>query len=309
MSLAVNLEPQLEPKCKDRDTKSNDKFSNAFKQYIFILVHLSCFLALWTGVSWVAALTCLALYVLRMFAITAGYHRLFSHRSYDTSRWFQFVMAWLGASSAQKGPLWWAGHHRHHHKHSDTEEDVHSPITETIWWSHVGWVMSTQFVHSRPELVKDLSRYPEIRLVDHYHLVPPLVLAIGCYLFGVLLERTAPGLGTNGMQMLVWGFCISTVLLYHGTFLVNSAAHLIGRQRFHTGDQSRNSFWVAILTLGEGWHNNHHRYPGSEKQGFYWWEVDLSHYALTVLSWFGIVWNLRTPPERIYQEALERKAA
>ena len=287
----------------DRDTKAEDSIGNSLKQWIFIGVHFSCLLALWVGVSWVAVAVCLALYVIRMFGITAGYHRLFSHRSYDTSRWFQFVMAWIGASSAQKGPLWWAGHHRHHHKHSDTPEDVHSPIVEGIWWAHVGWVMSSQFVNPRPDQVKDLSKYPEIRFIDHWHLLPPVVLGVFCYYLGVFLQAYYPQLHTNGMQMLVWGFFISTVLLYHGTFLVNSAAHLVGKQRFKTGDESRNSLIVALFTLGEGWHNNHHRYPGSERQGFYWWEIDLSHYALTVLSWFGIVWNLRTPPERIYEEA------
>lgn len=284
-------------------TGSSNKFVNGIKQWVFFGVHAMCLAALWTGISWIAVITCLALYYIRMFGITAGYHRYFSHRSYKTSRAFQFFLAWLGASAAQKGPIWWAGHHRHHHQHSDTEEDVHSPIKESIWWAHVGWVLSPHFVKDRPELVKDLLKFPEIKFLDKYNLIPPIALAVFMYYFGVYLENFHPQLGTNGMQMLVWGFFISTVLLYHGTFLVNSAAHLVGKKRFETGDHSKNSLIISLLTMGEGWHNNHHRYPGSERQGFYWWEIDISHYILKVLSWLGLVWDLRVPPKRIYDEA------
>jgi len=273
---------------------------NVIKQSVFWLVHLGCLAVIWTGISWVAALTCFFLYVIRMFAITGGYHRYFSHRSYKTSRFFQFILGFLGASSAQKGPIWWASHHRHHHQYSDTEEDIHPPRIYGIWWAHVGWVLSTQFINPRKELIKDFLKYPEIRFLDEYHVIAPVALAVGLYFFG---EWLGAPYHTSGMQMLVVGFCLSTTLLYHGTFLVNSAAHLIGTQRFKTGDDSRNSMLIAILTVGEGWHNNHHGYPGSERQGFYWWEIDISHYILTGLSWLGIVWDLRIPPKRIYEEA------
>ena len=286
-----------------------DKLSNALKQAVFWLVHLSCILVFWVGFSWVALGMCVFLYVLRMFAITGGYHRYFSHRSYETSRTFQFLLACLGASSAQKGPLWWASHHRHHHRHSDTEEDVHPPIIHGIWYAHVGWVLSSQFVKPRLELMKDFLKFPEIRLVDRFHLVPPVILGIATYFCGSFLQRYAPGLGTSGPQMLVWGFFVSTVFLYHGTFCINSMAHLVGSKRFKTGDHSRNCFILAIITLGEGWHNNHHRYPGSERQGFYWWEIDITHYILKSLSWLGLVWDLRVPPARIYDEARSNAAA
>ncbi len=279
---------------------------NMFKQLVFWAVHLACFSVIWVGVSWVAAIVCLVLYVLRMFAITGGYHRYFSHRTYQTSRVFQFMLAFVGASSAQKGPLWWASHHRHHHRYSDTEDDVHPP-SKGLWWAHIGWVLSTDFVDSRPDLVKDISQYPEIRWVDRNHLLPPMLLAVFVYFLGVFLAWQFPSLGTSGIQMLVWGFFVSTTLLYHGTFVINSLTHYIGTRRFNTSDNSRNHWLLALITLGEGWHNNHHRYPGSERQGFYWWEIDISHYFLKVLSWFGIVWDLREPPERIYAEALETK--
>ncbi len=281
---------------------------NLIKQSAFWMIHLGCFAVFWVGFSWTALLLCVALYAVRMFGVTGVYHRYFSHRSYQTSRWFQFVLAFLGATSAQKGPIWWASHHRHHPKHSDTEEDIHPPGIYGLWWAHVGWVLSTQFVGTREELVKDLVKFPELRLLDVYHLVPPLCLIFATLGLGFALEAYAPGLHTSASQLFVWGFCISTTLLYHGTFCINSFAHVLGRPRFETGDDSKNSFLLALITLGEGWHNNHHRYPGSERQGFYWWEIDISHYTLKGLSWLGLVWDLREPPERIYQEARDRKA-
>lgn len=281
---------------------------NILKQLLFWGIHLGCIGALWVGVSWTAVAVCVALYIVRMFTITGVYHRYFSHRSYQTSRWFQFVLAFIGTSSAQKGPIWWASHHRHHHKYSDKEEDIHPPRLYGLWWAHVGWVLSTQFIETRYELVKDLLKFPELRILDRLHFAPPLILAGLLWALGAFLQSSYPQLDTNAAQLFVWGFCISTTLLYHGTFCINSLAHLIGKARFETGDDSKNSFILALITLGEGWHNNHHRYPGSERQGFYWWEIDISHYILRMLSWCGLVWDLRVPPERIYLEAAQAAA-
>ena len=284
-----------------------DKMSldNMLKQMVFCLVHLSCLFVFITGYSWFAVGICVLMYVIRMFAITGGYHRYFSHRTYQTSRVFQFLLAFLGAMSGQKGPIWWASHHRHHHQHSDTEEDMHSAKLYGVWYSHVGWILSSRFVSTRFELVKDLLKFPELRLIDKYNALPPTLLAISLYFFGAFCHAYFPALHTTGFQMLVWGFFISTVFLYHGTFVINSFCHMIGKQRFKTGDESRNNIVLALITLGEGWHNNHHRYPGSERQGFYWWEIDISHYILKFLEKIGLVWELRTPPERIYSEAVE----
>ena len=276
---------------------------NMVKQSVFWGVHAICLFAFVVGFSWIAFATCLFFYIIRMFAITGGYHRYFSHRSYKTSRPFQFVLALLGASSAQKGPIWWASHHRHHHRHSDTEEDIHPPKIYGIWWAHVGWILSAQFMQPRLELVKDLLSFPELRWVDKYHIVAPVGLAVLVFFWGVFCAHFFPSWGTNGWQMLIWGFFVSTTFLYHGTFIINSFTHLIGKRRFNTSDDSRNNLIFALITLGEGWHNNHHRYPGSERQGFYWWEIDVSHYILKTLSLFGIVWELREPPARIYEEA------
>lgn len=262
----------------------------------FLFMHLACLLVIWSGVSVVAVVTCLALYVVRMFAITAGFHRLLAHRSYRTSRLFQFLIAFTGTASYQKGPLWWSAHHRRHHLVADTAEDFHSPLTRPFWRAHFGWFLSRDSQRTEWKLITNLSKYPELRFLDRYYSLPPIVLAVSAFLLGSALERYAPGLGTSGFQMLVWAFFISTVVLYHGTFTVNSLAHIFGKRRFATNDNSRNNWFVALITLGEGWHNNHHHYSSSERQGFYWWEIDVSHYTLTTLSWLGIVWDLNTPP-------------
>lgn len=238
-----------------------------------------------------------------MFAVTAFYHRYFAHRSYKTSRPFQFIMAVAGATCFQNGPLWWAAHHRHHHRHSDTEEDVHSPIAKSLWWAHSGWILSKEYSDYNEENVRDLAKYPELRWIQKYNLIPGVLLGLSMFGLGELLAWKAPELGTNGWQLLTWGFFISTTILYHAVFTINSLAHRIGRRRFETDDESRNSLILALITFGEGWHNNHHRYHASERQGFYWWEIDISHYGLVFLSWFRLVWDLKTPPKRIYEEA------
>lgn len=269
----------------------------------FIGIHLGCLFVIWVGFSWTAVAVAAFLYVVRMFGLTAGYHRYFSHRSYKTSRWFQFLLGFLGTSAVQNGPLWWSSHHRLHHKFSDTENDVHSPVSGSLWWSHVGWILSKKFNRTEHRLVADLARYPEIRWLDKFHLAGPITLGVLLYVTGMLLEQHAPQLGTTGWQLVVWGMFIGTTILYHGTFTVNSIAHLWGSRRFKTTDDSRNNPLIALITLGEGWHNNHHRYMSSERQGFYWWEIDISHMILTAMSWVGLVWDLRTPPESIYEEA------
>lgn len=269
----------------------------------FVGVHLACFLAFYTGVSWAAVAMLVFTYGIRMFGITGVFHRYFSHRTYKTSRLFQFVLGYLGTSAAQQGPLWWAAHHRHHHRHSDTEEDIHSPIHKGFWWSHVGWVIAKKYEKTNMKAIPDFAKYPELRFLNNFHIIPPITFALAVYGVGWLLERYAPGLGTNGFQMLVWGFFISTTLLYHGTFCINSVAHVFGKRRFRTNDHSRNNWLLAIITLGEGWHNNHHRCPYAEAQGLYWWEIDISHYILKGLSAVGLVWDLQKAPNTIYEEA------
>ncbi|HLO41635.1 MAG TPA: acyl-CoA desaturase [Phycisphaerales bacterium] len=269
----------------------------------FIGMHMACAGVIWVGWSWTAVSVAAALYVVRMFAITGFYHRYFSHRTFKTSRPVQFVFALVGNSAAQRGPLWWAGHHREHHRTSDTEDDIHSPHTHGVLWSHMGWFMSRRAFVTNLKAVPDLARYPELRWLDRFDIAAPIGLAILLYLAGKGLEAWAPGLGTSGWQMVVWGFFISTVVLYHATYTINSLSHMWGTRRFATSDDSRNNLWLALVTMGEGWHNNHHFNPGSVRQGFYWWEIDITFYGLWVLSKLGIVWDLRKVPARVYRQA------
>ena len=264
----------------------------------FIGMHLMCAGVIWVGVSSTALLVAAALYVLRLVAITGFYHRYFSHRTFRTSRALQFVFAVLGTMAVQRGPLWWAAHHRHHHAHADEADDSHSPAQHGFWWSHVGWFMNRSNFRTRSEMIRDLMRYPELRFLDRFDIVPPIALAALLFFGGNALAQAYPQLDTSGAQLLIWGFFISTVLLHHVTFTVNSLAHRFGRRRYATSDDSRNNWWIALLTFGEGWHNNHHHFPGSVRQGFYWWEIDLTYYLLRAMAACGLIWDLKTVPAR-----------
>jgi stearoyl-CoA desaturase (delta-9 desaturase) len=258
----------------------------------FFAIHLAVISVFFTSNHLIDWVLCFSLYVIRMFGITAGYHRYFAHKSYRTSRVFQFVLAWLGCSALQKGPLWWAGHHRLHHKHSDTDEDVHSPITKTVWDAHVGWILDPKNDPTHWHVLKDWTRYPELVWLNSWHWVPGILLGVACY----FVSLAAGGTGWGGVSV---GFILSTILLYHGTFTINSLSHLFGNRRYQTTDRSRNNPWLAIITLGEGWHNNHHHYQNAARQGFFWWEVDFSYYALQLMSVFGLVWGLKQPPKEL----------
>ena len=252
----------------------------------FVLVHLACFFAIWTGVTAEALVICVVLYWARMVGVTAGYHRYFAHRTFKTSRAGQFLLALIAQSSAQRGPIWWASVHRHHHKHSDTELDHHSPRQSGFLYSHFGWIFSPRSSRPDYESVSDLTQYPELVWLDRHQYAPAIALGFGVWLYA-------------GWSGLVVGFLWSTVVLWHGTFFINSLAHVHGTQRYPTGDDSRNNWWLAVLTCGEGWHNNHHAYQSSTRQGFRWYQWDLSYYVLKALSWTGLVWDLRSPPSEV----------
>lgn len=262
----------------------------------FMLLHLTCLFVLVVGWSPVAVLAAIASYLVRMFAITAFYHRYFSHRSFETSRPTQFIFGLLGASAAQRGPLWWAAHHRFHHKHSDKPTDIHSPKQTGFMWSHMLWFMSERNFKTKSALVNDWNKFPELVFIDRFDILIPVIYGVATFLFGKALEVYAPGLGTTGWQMLIWMFFISTIALYHGTFTINSLSHKWGKRRFETGDDSRNNFVLAIISLGEGWHNNHHHYPTAVKQGIHWWELDISYYIIRIMKSMGLVWNLNNAP-------------
>jgi len=250
----------------------------------FALVHVAAIAGVAIlGLSWKGVALAVASYYLRMFAITAGFHRYFSHRSYRLSRVPQFLLALLGQTAAQKGVLWWASNHRHHHKYSDTPEDIHSPKQDGFWWSHIGWILSGRYDATDFSRVPDLARFPELRWLDRNQYAATMAYGLLCWI-------------SFGWTGLVWGYFVSTVFLWHGTFTINSVMHVFGRRVFPTTDTSRNSMIFALVTMGEGWHNNHHFYPSSAAQGFRWWQLDASFYLLWAGEKLGVVQALRRAP-------------
>jgi stearoyl-CoA desaturase (delta-9 desaturase) len=226
------------------------------------------------------------LYAVRLCLLSAGYHRYFAHRSFKTSRGFQLVLAFAGGTCTQRGALWWAANHRHHHAHADQPGDIHSPVRDGLYWSHLGWILSRRHEATRHDRIRDFAGFPELRWLDRHHFVPSLVYA------GTLLV-------VGGWSALIWGCFVSTAFMWHATFSINSLAHLVGRRRYATRDQSRNNALLGVLLMGEGWHNNHHRYQSSAALGFYWWELDLTYYLLRLLAALGLIWDLRRPPRAV----------
>ncbi|MGK2959582.1 MAG: acyl-CoA desaturase [Acidimicrobiales bacterium] len=265
--------------------RSHDERVNWVSSIPFFIVHLLPFLAFFTGVSMRAVFLGLVLFWVRLFFVTAGYHRYFSHRSYKLHRPTQFLLAFGTTTTAQKGPLWWAAHHRSHHRNSDTEDDVHSP-QKGFWWSHVGWILSDKYKDTDYDGIKDFARFPELRFIDRHNWIGPWSLGVVSFLIA-------------GWSGLLIGFFASTILLWHATFSINSLAHVMGRRRYATTDTSRNSLLLALLTWGEGWHNNHHFYQASARQGFFWWELDPTFYILKLGSWVGLVKDMKVPTKQI----------
>jgi stearoyl-CoA desaturase (delta-9 desaturase) len=260
--------------------------ANWFNGVGIALIHIGTVYAFWRGADRGLVAMAVIFYFVRMFAITGVYHRYFAHRSYKTSRVFQFLLALLGCSATQKGPLWWAAAHRVHHKYSDTPKDVHSPKLRGFWYSHIGWWLGRDHEQTRWKYIKDFAKYPELRFLEKGHL------------FGVF---ACMGIATaiRGFDGFLWGYVVSTCFLLHGTFTINSLAHVFGSRRYETSDTSRNNFCLALITMGEGWHNNHHHYMQSANQGFFWWEVDVSYYILKGLEKVGLIWDVKKPPQHI----------
>lgn len=261
----------------------------------WILCHLAVLLAFWSGVTWQAVVVCAALYLFQMWSVTAVYHRYFAHRTFQTSRVLQFILAWCAQMSAQRGVLWWAAHHRAHHLYSDTERDLHSVKQAGFWHAHAGWFFTDESDATDLKRIQDFAKYPELVWLNKYWLAPPTVTAILVFLL----------FGWSGLFV---GFFLSLVLTWHGTYFINSLCHVWGNRRFDTRDTSRNNFFLALITLGEGWHNNHHHYMNSCRQGFYWWEVDITYYVLRALGFVGLVWGIKEPPLRVLERgrALDR---
>ena len=293
--IATALARWLDNAAGTDETENSDRI-DWLRTLPFIGLHVACICVIWVGVSGIAVWVAVALYAIRMFAITGFYHRYFSHRAFQTSRVVQFVFAVIGTTSVQRGPLWWAAHHRNHHRYADGDRDPHSPHRLGFFRSHLGWFLTPRGFRTDWKVIRDLAHFPELRLLDRFDILMPVVLAFALYALGSYLQVTHPELHTSAMQLVVWGFCISTVALFHATFMINSLAHRWGTRRFSTHDESRNNWWLALITFGEVWHNNHHRYPGAARQGLRWWEFDLTFYVLSLLSLLGLIHELRPFP-------------
>ena len=284
------------------EQKLKDISFDFFRAIPFIVLHLGCLAVFWVGITPTAFWVALGLYCIRMFAITGFYHRYFSHKTFKTNRFTQFCFAFLAATSGQRGPLWWASWHRLHHQHADKENDPHSPVVHGFIESHLGWFFRPIAFKTKLTVINDFAKYPELRWLNRFDIVAPISLAIALMVVGYFLDIYLPSLHTNALQMLVWGFFVSTVFLFHATCCINSLAHQWGKRDYQTQDESKNNWLLAIITLGEGWHNNHHFYPATVKQGFKWWQIDITFYILWFFSKVGIVHNLRlTFPKKEYE--------
>lgn len=296
------------PDDRDKQSENLSERIDWFRAIPFFAMHLACGLVFLVGWSWLAIGIAFFLYALRVFALTGFYHRYFSHRSFKTWRITQFVFAAIGCMSIQRGPLWWAAWHRHHHVHSDDKDDLHSPRQKGLLWAHTLWFLTPRAQCTKLKLIPDFAKYPELRFLDRFDLLPPALMAVALYGLGELVAWGMPNSGATGWQLLVWGVFVSTIAVYHVTYLVNSATHLIGTPRYKTLDDSKNSVIIALLTFGEGWHNNHHYYPNSTRQGFFWWEIDMTYYILKFMSMLHLVWDLKTVPERVLYPQAEKLA-
>ena len=267
-----------------------------------VALHVIAFAGLfYFNVSATDLIVAAVLYFARMFAITGFYHRYFSHKTFKTGRLNQFVWAFVAASSGQRGPLWWSAHHRQHHRHTEDTADPHN-ARKGFWWSHMGWFLCDKNFPTRRNQITDFGQYPELVWLDRYDVAAPALLAALVFGLGSALETFAPGAGTNGLQLLFWGYLVSTIVLLHATLSINSLAHRWGKRPFDTDDDSRNSWWLALVTLGEGWHNNHHHYCGSTRQGFEWWQFDLTYLLLKAMARVGLIWEVREPPDRVMRQ-------
>jgi len=279
----------------DSTQTTNQESLNWLRIIPFVILHISCIAVLWVGWSPIAVIVAVAFYALRMVGITAFYHRYFAHKAFKAGRITQFIFALIGSAATQRGPLWWASHHRHHHHYSDTDNDIHSP-RKGFFWSHMGWFLSDKHFKTRLDLIPDFARFKELIVLDRFDIFVPLGCLALMYLLGALLNAVFPSLGTSGLQMMVWGYVISTVALLHATLSINSLAHKLGSRRFNTSDTSRNNLFLALITFGEGWHNNHHQFPHSARQGIRWWEIDMSYYLIKIMEKVGLVWGVKPGP-------------
>jgi stearoyl-CoA desaturase (delta-9 desaturase) len=289
-------EPSLEVPVLERLPAQRLTRSDLLGSIPFMTVHAVALIGAFVyPPSWGLFALCLGVWYVRILGISLGYHRYFAHRTFKTSRAFQLVLAVWSMTSAQRGVLWWSGHHRNHHRWSDTPQDIHSPARTGFFWSHVGWIMSKRYERAPLEVIRDMARYPELRWLERHLYVPAFALAITSFALG-------------GMPALIWVFFVSTVILYHTTFSINSLMHTFGRRVYPTTDTSRNSLLLALLTAGEGWHNNHHYFCSSARIGFHWYQYDPSWVLIRLFERVGLVWDVNLPPAHVIEGARTQAA-
>ncbi len=264
---------------------------------VLVGLHLGALAALFMF-NWHALLAAVLLYYIGVgLGISMGYHRLHTHRSYKLPLWVEYFLAICGTLTLEGGPIFWVATHRIHHQYSDKPGDPHSP-RDGAWWAHVGWLLVGESKHSNTKLMSkyapDLAKDPFYVWLNNYHWVMILVLAAILYAIG-------------GLPMMLWGTCLRIVVGLHATWLVNSATHLWGGRRFETRDDSRNNLWVALISFGEGWHNNHHAHPTSARHGLAWYELDLTWIQICVLKFLGIAKSIRVA--KVNTPHAEREAA
>ena len=265
---------------------------------IFWTVQASALLVFFVPFSWGFVALWAASHFLRAIGLTLSFHRYFAHRAFKMNRVARFAWAFIGTAAMQKGPLWWAGHHVNHHKFADRDGDPHSPMVSGVYYAHIGWFLNDTkhdtLAPSNP-VIRDFSTAPELAFLERYFFLPPVLLAAAMFAIG-------------GFPWLVWGFCLPTMTLAHATFAINTVNHMFGSRRFDTVDESRNNPITALFAVGEGWHNNHHRYQRAARNGFYWWEFDPTWYVIRTMAAVGLAWDLQSVPKRIYDEARVMKA-
>jgi len=256
----------------------------------YVLLHATCLLAFYTGVTWRALALFGISYPIRVLGVGIAYHRYFAHRAFKTSRAMQFVLGVWGVLSFQKGPLWWAQTHRDHHRYADTPQDLHSPRLQGLFYAHFGWFQVRENQDVVPSKIQDLYRFPELRLLEDWR-----------FYFGLNLATWIALGWAFGLEGVVWGGAIPTALALQIVHAIQSISHAVGGyRRCPTTDDSRNHVWIGLLSLGE-WHNNHHYLMASARQGFAWWEVDVQWAVIRVLGWLGLVWDLRQPSREVLE--------
>lgn len=247
-----------------------------------LAIHMGALAAFIPGTfSWSAVGLALILHwVTGGLGITLGWHRLLTHRSFQTPKWLEYFFAFCGSLACEGGVIEWVGLHRNHHMHSDQEQDQHNS-GRGFWWSHMGWMLFEVPAKAEVQrLTKDINSDPVYQFLDKYFF--PIQVAFGLLLYAL-----------GGWPFVVWGIFVRLVLVYHCTWFVNSATHQFGYRTYESGDRSTNCWWVALLTYGEGWHNNHHAFPHSARHGMAWWEIDTTWMMIRLLQWLGLAEKVR----------------